>query len=198
MPTWAELQGEVYAWTNRPTMVAETTAALKSAIRTVHKSGKFWRDLVLVTPTGLDTSAALQSLDIPAVVHPRMRQVAYVKIPATGEYLDAVTIDDQLDHNRLQKQNVYYGIGNSLVIRAVAPQDSYEIAAYTYPDMAFASSSANSTDWIYNEFQELVVLWSASTILSMIGEQEIKSRVDQLAQIMFADLIQDNLEVQGR
>lgn len=196
MPTWAELQADVYTWTNRPTMVAETTVALKSAIRTVHKSGKFWRDLVKVTTAALALDA--QQTVLLADLSPRFRQMAYVKSATSDLYLDPVTIDDQLDHNRLQKQNIYYGMGNSIVVRAANPEAQYECAVYTYPDMAFVSSGASSTDWIYNDFQELVCLWAASTILATIGEQEIKSRVDQLAAIMFADLQQDNIEVVGR
>jgi hypothetical protein len=196
MPTWAELQSEVYTWTNRPTQIAETTLALKSAIRTVHKSGKFWRDLTKQN-TGTLTLAALQPVSLTAL-SPRFRQMAYVKSTVQDLYLDPVTIDDQLDHNRLQRQNIYYGMGAEIMVRAANPEEAYECAFYTYPDMAFVTNGTSSTDWIYNDFQDLVVLWAASTILATIGEQEIKSRVDQLAAIMFADLIQDNLEVVGR
>ena len=196
MPTWAELQAEVYTWTNRPTQVAETTVALKSAIRTVHKSGKFWRDLAKTTTAALPLDA--QQSVLVTDLHPRFRQMAYVKSATQDVYYDPVTIDDQLDHNRLQKQNIYYGMGNGVIIRAASPESQYECAFYTYPDMAFVTSGGNSTDWIYSDFQELVCLWAASTILATIGEQEIKSRVDQLAAIMFADLQQDNIEVVGR
>lgn len=196
MPTWAELQADVYTWTNRPTMAAETTLALKAAIRTVHKSGKFWRDLTKQN-TGTLALTALQSVALTAL-SPRFRQMAYVKSATQDLYLDPITIDDQLDHNRMQRQNIYYGMGAEVMIRAANPEESYECAFYTYPDMAFVTNGTSSTDWIYNDFQDLVVLWAASTILATIGEQEVKSRVDQLAAIMFADLQQDNIEFVGR
>jgi hypothetical protein len=178
-------------------MIAETDAALRTAIRTVHKSGKFWKDLVIVNAGGLSVASQLQTISL-STVHPRIRQLAYVKKVDTEEYLDPVTIEDQLDHNRMQRQNIFYGVGSNLMIRAASPATDYEIAAYTYPDLAFAGNGTSSTDWIYDEYQELVVLWAAGTVLSLIGEQEIKSRVDQLAQVMFVDLVQDNLEVVGR
>ena len=197
MPTLVQLQAEVYSWTNRPTMSAETTLALRQAIRAAHKAGKFWRDLAVVQVTGLALDA-LQIVDIATQVHARMRQVAYVKVPDTELYLDPVTIEDQLDHNRLQKQDIYYGLGGSLAIRAAAPVAAYDIAVYTYPDVAFLSNTANSTDWIFNEHQDFVVLHAASTVLALIGEQEIKSRVDQLMAGALADLRSDNIEVYGR
>ena len=197
MPTLAQLQTEVYTWTNRSTLSAETTLALRQAIRAAHKAAKFWRDLVVTTVTGVPVNA-VQSLDIPTQIHARFRQAAYVKTPATEQYLDAVAIDDQRDHNGLQKQNIYYGLDTTLAIRAASPADSYEIGAYVYPDITFLSNTANSTDWIFNEHQDFVVLYAASTVLALIGEQEIKSRVDQLMAGALADLRSDNIEIYGR
>lgn len=198
MPTWAQLQANVYTITNRPAMVNETTHALKQAIRAAHKAGKFWRDLTEVTVTGLSTTTAVQTIPL-ASISANFRQAAYVKYPdVENGYMTPITIDDQLDHNGLVRQDVYWGFGTNLMIRAANVASSYVVAAYLSPDLTFAGNVSNSTDWIFTDYQELVELWAASTVLSMVGEQDIKSRCDQMVQILLQDLIHDNLEVQGR
>ena len=42
-----------------------------------------------------------------------------------------------------------------------------------------------------------MVAWAASTVCAMVGEQEIKSRMDQLVAIGLADLVQDNVVAEG-
>jgi hypothetical protein len=191
MTTWAELVTEVMTLTNRTQLIVETDIAIRNAIRTAHKSGKYWRDLktAQITPT----QGLVQSFDLTSL--PRMRQVAYLKSAEVDRYFTSATIDGLLDADGCALADIYWGLGNSLNIRARVPELTYELAYYAYP-VVFPKEQLSS--WIVDTHTDLIVLWAASSVLTAAGEQEIKKGIDQLAAISFVDLIQDNLEIQGR
>lgn len=193
MSLWTEIYDEVIVWTGRPDRAAETNLAIRNAIRTAHKSGKYWRDLVEVTLT--PTTDGDKQFVLLSDVAPRFRQVASLKYPDSEVHLDSVLIDDIIDADGYTRTNVYWGMGNKLVIRALEVQDTYKLTYYQYP---IVSPTDDMDSWIADEHKDLIVLWAASTVLTLMGESEIKSRVDQLAAIAFADLQQDNLEIEGR
>lgn len=191
MPSWAAMRDEVYIYTNRPELVAETTAALKNAIRTAHKSGKFWRDLVI---TNVATAIEqIQTVNLNDSC-PRFRGLAYVR-DATEQHYKPTDIQDLLDADNYAKTNICYGIGTTLKIRAASPQETYEIAYYQYPAI---DTGVEYTDWLMDQYDDLVYLWAAATILGTTGESEIKQRLEAMAAIGFADLLQDNIEITGR
>lgn len=195
MSTWTDIRDEVVALTNRTSLTAETDIAIRNAIRTAHKSGKYWRDLVQVNvPLAVDSSNPIQSLDLSSVA-PRFRQVATLKYRDYDQYLTDVTIDDLLDNDDVPRNNIYYGLGATIKIRATAPQENYTLTYYQYPVVS-PQDSLNS--WVVDEHRDLIVLWAASTVLATVGEQEIKGRIDQLAAVAYADMQQDNLEIRGR
>ena len=199
MPTWAQLRTGVYDWTNRPTMQAATDAALKTALRAAHRSGKYWRDSVVQTIDTPVTADGLQVFSLTTLpVGSKLRQAATLTDTARLNRLEPVLLDDLFDYDGLQKTNIFWGVGTNLYIRAAAQQTQYELTYYRQTDLAFKDDGSNSTDWLLADHDDVVILMAAATVLASIGEQEIKSRVDQMLAIALADLQQDNLEMVGR
>lgn len=192
MALWDELIAEAVVLTKRPDLVAYGALALRQAIRMAHKSGKYWRDLVKVTVT--PTVQALQEVDLVATTT-RFRQVAYLKSSGTDKFYDPVTVDDLIDADRYVRTDVYYGFGDKLMIRSRGPEESYELAYYQYP---IVSPTSSFDSWIADQHRDLLVLWTAMTILGTVGETEIRGTLEKLALVALADLQSDSLEIVGR
>lgn len=192
MSLWTDLVAEIISLTNRPDLTAETDLALRQAVRAAHKSGKYWRDLALVSVTGLSEDT-LQ--DIPLSNFPQFRQAIYVKSGTGDKFYKAIAIDDLLDDYNVFKLNVYYGFGTSIKLRSSAPETSYDVAYYKYP---IVSPTSSFDSWIADQHRDLLVALAASNVCGMVGEQEIKSRLDVLVNIGMQDLISDNIEIEGR
>jgi hypothetical protein len=193
MATWDDLKTDVFTWTNRPNLVTETELALRQAIRTAHRQGKFWRDIttVSIVPPTMDT---IQQIDLETYC-PNFKQISYIKSGARDFYYSEATAQMLLDHDGYAKVDVYWGIGNILNIRACAAENLYEIAYYRQPITAPPESI---DDWLLATYKDVVVLIAAGTILGIVGEQEIKSRVDTLLLLEVAGLQQDQIEITGR
>lgn len=192
MALWDDLIAEAVILTKRPDLVNYGNLALRQAVRMAHKSGKYWRDLKKDTITV--ASAQIQEVDLTASTT-RFRQVAYLKSGSRDFWYDPVTVDDLIDSDRYARQNIYYGFGDKLMIRAAGPEETYELAYYQYP-IVTPTSSFNS--WIAQEHSDLLILWTAMTILGTVGESEIKNTLQPLALLALADLQSDNLEIVGR
>lgn len=193
MALWDDVLAEVISVTNRPELTAETAIALRQAVRAAHKSHKFWRDLTVVTKSSLSASDALQTISITSDL-PRFRQMAYVKSGTTDKFYRPVDISDLVDSYSLLKVDVYYIAGTDIKLRAYSPETSYDFCYYQYP---IVSPTSSFDSWIADEHRDLLVAWAASTVCAMVGEQEIKSRMDQLVAIGLADLVQDNVVAEG-
>jgi hypothetical protein len=202
MTVWTDLVADIYVWTNRPDLVNETALALRNAIRTAHRQGVFWRDIVTTSVT-LDV-AQVQSFSFSDKC-PGMRQLVYIKSPevpssetANGTedvYMAEAEPRNLLDLDGYPKTNVYWGIGDVAYIRALNPVATYEIGYTQQPN---TNSDTLTEDWLIAEYRDVVILFAASTVLAGIGEKEIKARVDQLLIICLNNLTSDNLEVTGR
>lgn len=194
MATWDDLKTDVFTWTNKPALVAETELALRQAIRTAHRQAKFWRDLAVIQTTQQSTDTTIQQIDLETEC-PRFKQIAYVKSATLDKYYDEATVKDLVDLDNIARTDIYWGVGNTLNIRAYAPEEYYEIAYYTQP---ITTPPESIDDWLLANYKDVVVLFAAGTILGTIGEQEIKQRVDQLLVIEVAGLIADQNEITGR
>lgn len=194
MATWAELLDETYKLTKRPDAVTLTEQHLRKAVRTAHKSGKYWRDLQVAQLTNLPLDQ-VQEVQL-ATVAPRLRAVARLT-SATNAQLEykPVTIDDLLDNDGYLRTNVYWGLGSVLQVRAAAPEASLTLTYYQYP---VVSPEASFNSWIAEEHSDLLVNLTAGGVLAAFGEQETARRIDSLAALLLADLQQDNLEIVGR
>lgn len=192
MALWDELIAEAVVLTKRPDLVNYGNLALRQAIRMAHKSGKYWRDLVELTVS--PAVQTVQEIDLAAETT-RFRQVAYLRSGTTDKWYDPITVDDLIDADRYPRQDVYYGFGDKIMIRSRGPEESYRLAYYQYPVVSPTSSFAS---WIADEHRDLLVLWTAMTILGTVGETEIRGTLEKLALIALADLQGDSLEIIGR
>lgn len=195
MSLYTEIRDDVFSWTNKRLMTAETDMAIRGAIRKAHRAGSFYRDLVTVTVPNLSTATSPQSIDL-ATYCPLYRQLYSVK-PTGSEnviYNDA-DVRELLDPDGFPKYNIFWVVGTTLYVRAASPSDSVEV---TYYKRAVVDDLASLDDWIATEHKDLIVLWAAATILAIVGEQEVKTRVEDLAKLAYADLIGDSVEFIGR
>lgn len=184
---YTDIRDGVFLWTNRPNLVNETDAAIRQALRTAHRSGSFYRDLQTVAITGLPQDR-IQVIDL-ATATPNFRNLAYVKpTDVLDAYYEEATVRDLLDQDGYAKENVFWGVGNNLNIRAVVPVSDITICYYTYP---LVTPIANINSWIAADHQDLVILWAAASIMAMLGEQEVKTRIEALAQNALRDLTED-------
>jgi len=191
MTQYEDIFAQVVAFTNKPKLVGETNIAIQQAVRKAHKSGKYWRDLVTVPLTC--SVAELQTADLS--VFPDFRQLALLQSPLQDKPLSVETIFDQVDSDGIFKRDIAFAIGTTLNIRALTPSDTYTM---TYWKLPIIGAIANLDTWIYTNHVDAIVCDAAATVLSMIGEQEIKTRVERLAAIAMTDLQSDNLELLGR
>ena len=181
---------QVITWTNKPSLVAETNIAIRNAIRTAHKSGKFWRDLVTVSITGVPI-AEVQQIDLSA--YPDFRQLATLESPIAR--MEPVDVLDLYDLDGYKKQNVCWGLGTTLNVRAATPSDTFTLEYFKYP---VVNPIEDVATWICDQHEDLIVLWAAATVLTTLGEQEIKARVERLAAMALQDLQSDAIEIWGR
>ena len=194
MATWDDLKADVFTWTNRSDLVAETELALRQAIRTAHRQGKFWRDLTTTVLSALPVDQPIQAIDIETDL-PNFKQICYIKSGYEDKYYSEATAVDLLDNDGYIRTNVYWGIGNTLNIRGEAAEDMLEIAYYRQP---LTSPPESIDDWLLASYKDVVVLLAAGTVLGIVGEQEIKQRVDSLLLIEVAGMQQDQVEITGR
>lgn len=185
-----DLVDDVVVWTNRPKLVSETQLALRNAIRAAHRLGKFWRDVVTTTVIPVDSQ--IQSINLTDTC-PNMRQLKYVKNVDTDFAFTEIDASDLLDHDGFRKDGVYWAMGNALSVRLNSSTSALEIAYYQQP-----ATNPPVLDWLLDQYRDVVILMAAGTVLGIIGEQEIKSRVDALFALAAQDLISDNIEATGR
>lgn len=193
MSLYSDIVAGVITWTNRPTMTAEIDLAIRSALKSAHRSGRYWRDLVTVPLTNQPTDA-VQQIDLSAVA-PRFSQLQSIGPTGSNIIYEPVTVGDQLDDYKTFKTNICYGFGTYLMIRANAPVSELTLNYYRLPNMSPLSAIDS---WIADLHQDLIILSAASTVLALIGEQEIKSKVDMLAFGLKAELLSESLEIIGR
>lgn len=189
---YTSIYAQVIEWTNKPAMTVETKSAIRSAVRHAHKAGKFWRDLVTV-PVGPVAIEQIQQIDLTA--YPRFRQLATLKSPQMDKPLTVVDVLSLVDQDGYAVTNICYGLGTSLAVRAETPSDTYTLTYYAHPD---TSDIENVDDWLCELHEDVIVLWAASSVLAMTGEQEIKTRVELLLRVALGDLLSDEIELIGR
>jgi hypothetical protein len=189
---YTSIRDQVYSLTNKSNLVTETDIAIRQAVRMAHRLGKFWRDLVTVPLSGL-TVQALQTLDLS--VYADFRQLAILQSPMLDKPLDPVTILDLTDPDGYFRPDVCYAIGTTLNIRARTPSDSYTL---TYWKLPIVGDVTLLNDWIAAQHEDYVVLQASANIFAMIGEQEIKTRIESLAAQAKTDILSDNAEFVGR
>lgn len=193
MSIYTEIRDGVFAWTNRSDLTTETDTAIRQAIRTAHRSGSFYRDLVILPLTALPTDQT-QIIDLSSAA-PDFRQLATCGPTGYDFQYDVTDISDLFDADKYPKTDICYGVGTNLMIRASSPVQDVTLTYWKNP---VVSPIASTDSWIADMHQDLIILWAAATVLTMIGEQEIKTRVEALAKLAMQDLIEDSLSIVRR
>ena len=110
----------IYALTNRPDLVAETSLALQNATLKAHRSDYYPKDIV-ETAIACDFSLTQQSVAYKALL-PQWRAPKYVRIydysvppGAPGLLLTYITPDNVLDDYNNDKVNIFYIAGLTLI-----------------------------------------------------------------------------------
>lgn len=193
MTTYSDIFDDVVRWTNRPKLVTETAMAIRQAVRSAHRAGLFYRDLVTVQISGVSTANPIQQIDLTAVA-PNYRQLGTLTPTNSDIYFDSVSIRDVLDRDSYPRTNVMYVVGTNLMVRPASGYTDYTLTYYISP---ITVPIENLSSWIAILHSDLIVLWAAATILTLVGEQEVKTRVEGLAKLAFDDLISDQLNAVG-
>lgn len=194
--TFTELVNEVYSWTKRPDMIAQTESAVRSATLKYHRKEKFWRDLAVVTP--VLAPATVQLVDLAAEC-PRFRQVAYVRIPASANqpetFLDIVDANDLLDADGYAKDNIAFFAGTQLNIKSSWAPSSIEICYWKDP---LVTPAVSYTSWIADTQPDLLIASAAARIFAFDNENEIFRAATMEEAAQWQELQQNNTEVIGR
>lgn len=193
MTVYTDIRDGVFEFTNRTDLTAETDAAIRQAVRTAHKAGSFWRDLVSLALTNQDTTQSLQTIDL-SVSAPTFKQLAHIGPTDSEVRYTPVDIKDLLDPEyKTFRTDVCYGMGHNLIIRPAACSANITMVYWSFPTV---SPIASLDSWIATKFPDLITCWAAATIFALINEQEVKTRVEALAKIEYQSLIADNLQIQ--
>lgn len=194
MSQYTELIDGILVWTKKPLLTAEMDLAIRNAINAAHRADKFPRDLVSVDITGLEPTR-IQSINYTATPFERFRMLAAVGPTGVDLGYNVVDALDLFDQDGYARENIAYVAGTNINIRAVAPATELTVQYYQRPDL---SDLTELNDWIVDAHQDLIVLWAAASILTIINEQEIKTRVEKLAVIAYQNLLSDAIESGGR
>lgn len=193
MSIYTDVRDIVYTWTTRTDMTAETDAAISNAVRAAHRAAKFWRDLVSLPLTSQPTDQ-IQQIDLSSVAT-NIRRVGRV-YPTGNNYLEYKehALNDLFDADGYPRTNIYWMIGTTMHIRADAPSSDLTIQYYKHPTV---SPIASLDSWIAQMYSDYIGLAAAATVLAMVNEPEVKTRVEKLADTALENLIADNLTVAG-
>ncbi len=192
MSIYTDIRDGVFEFTNRTDLTAETDAAIRQAVRVAHRAGSFWRDLVSLDITGLDTTQALQIIDLSAIA-PNFKQLAHIGPTDGVGFYDPVDIKDLMDPDNLYKTDVCYGMGQNLIVRPASAVENMTLVYWKFPVVL---PLADLDSWIAEKFPDLIICWAAATVLTLVGETEIKARVEALGKLEYQGLIADNLLIQ--
>lgn len=192
MSIYSDVFDGVVAWTNRADLVTETDTAIRQAVRAAHRAGSFYRDMTTVALTG-QALTQVQSIDLSSAAAD-LRKIATVNPTGYDVQYSEVSALDLFDQDAYPRTDVFYMIGQTLNIRASTPVDAITISYFKHPVIA---PIASMTSWIAQIHQDYIICAAAATVLSMLGEQEIKTRVETLAAMGRANLIAESLFVTG-
>lgn len=194
--TLNELRQEVYTLTNRPTLVAETLTAIRSATLKLHQSDYYYKDLV---ENGILFTNALyvQSLDYRTLV-PLWRALKYLrKTNSTGTELGAffeiITPEQVLNNYQIDREDVCYVAGAYLQIRSSTELQYAMMGYYVNPNVTEAGYSS----WIALDHPYAIVFEAAATVFKMIGDTEKFAAYTQLAAMQAAEVRMSNIQAQG-
>lgn len=190
--SFTTMLASVYALTNRPDLVNETSLALQNATLKAHRSDYYAKD-IQETAIQCDVLQTQQSVAYKALF-PQWRAVKYVRIydnstppGAPGLLLDPISPENVLDEYNNDTVNVFYIAGLNMQINLAAAAQYFLIGYYAYPlvDTVFYNS------WIADEHQSAIVYEAASIVFKAIGYDGQSDKYHGLAMDELNDLKQE-------
>lgn len=184
---FAELLTEVYALTNRPDLVAESKAAIKSATIKAHQSDHYAKDLY-ETGIQFDESLLRQSLDYPSIIT-NFRNLNYVRrvtdeFDADGTDFAIVTPAELVNAYGTNRADVAYIAGRVIEFRSSVAFSKILLGCYVTPIVTEEQYSS----WVA-ELQPYAIIYEACRVLfTTIGYQEQSASYSRLVAEEYAML----------
>lgn len=185
---FSELVTEVTLWAKAPHMDAGIRAAIRSVTLKYHRKEKFWRDISTVQLVGLPTTDFVQVINITANF-PRFRQLLSV------DGCEIVQPGDLLQQDGRPRLNMAILAGTSLNIKRSIAFNSIAVSYYQDPTVSPEGSYAS---WIADTQPDLIVCGAAARVLAWNAESEIYKAAVVEEQQQWIELLQNNIEGQGR
>ncbi len=166
-----ELCNEVYTITNRPDLVAETKAAVRSATLKLHQVEYFHKD-IFETGVKFFAPAYVQDLEFRTLI-PRFRTLKYFrKAESTGavdKFLTVLTTpEDVIDQYGSNKTDVCYVAGGLLKVLSSTKFEYGILGCYIHPDITEDGFSS----WIAEDHPFAIVYEAAGKIFKLLGKTE--------------------------
>lgn len=185
--TFEELRTEVYALTNRPDLVAETTSAIKAATLKAHQSDFYSKDIY---ETGIEFSLAAynQSLDYTSLIS-NFRALKYIKrvTSATDEIgvnFTILTPEEIVDSYGINKTDVCYTAGRMIEIKSSVEFTLGLLGCYVRPIVREDSYFS----WVADQFPYAIVFEAARILFKTIGYDEQSAAYRELVGEQYAEL----------
>lgn len=170
--TLTELQQEVYTITNRPDLVAETLAAVRSATLKSHQLDFFPKD---IHETGISFPVAsyLQQIEYRTIL-PRWRALKYLRKTTslgsdTGPFFTVLSIPEMtVDDYGVNRNDVCYLAGAVIQVRSSTQFQYALLGCYLNPDITVSGYSS----WVAMDHPFAIIYEAAATVFRMTGDME--------------------------
>lgn len=206
MASLASILADVYAMTNRPDLITESTMAVKMATLKAHQSDFFWQD---ITRVQLNLNPTLEYTEfVISVNFPRFRAFGeiYRADPTTSAFLNPQTGKIRLlDYNSIfdgfssLQNNVAWAVVGSLNVRSygittvVNPIQTIFVHWYQNPDI----TNAANLGWLSDVHPYAISTEAARSIFKMIGQDQQAAYFEKLVQEQYQELKISNITAQG-
>jgi len=170
--TLAELQAEVYLLTNRPDMVAQTSAAIRSATLKTHQLDYFYKD-IFETGITFTVPEYLQQLEYRTLV-PRWRAFKYLRKSDASNYSDGqfftiIPIPEFVeDQYAVNQPDVCYVAGDLLQIRSSTKLRTAILGCYLNPNI----TPAGYKSWVALDHPYAIIFEAAASIFKQTGDTD--------------------------
>lgn len=192
-----ELQQEVYTLTNKPSLVAETLAAVRSATLKLHQSDYYYKDLF---ETGVVFTSAeyVQQIEYRTLI-PRWRSLKYIRKSDVsgdneGKFLEVLAIPEMVeDQYGINKTDVCYVAGSVINIKSSTQLQYAIMGCFLNPDITVATYNS----WIALDHPYAIVYDAAAAVFKMIGDTDQYAAFTRMAMEELNNLKISNIQAVG-
>lgn len=194
--TLTELRQEVYNLTNRPSLVAETLTAIRSATLKLHQLDYFYKD-IFETGVAFSSAEYLQQIEYRTLI-PKWRALKYIRKTDSsgtdqGTFYEVIAPETVLDSYKVNRENVCYVAGSIVQIRSSEQLQYCLLGCYVNPDITESSYSS----WIALDHPYAIIFEAAAIVFKMIGDTDKFTAYTGLAAIQAAEVRLSNIQPVG-